>query len=625
MPPISPHRLCTLTVSKMVLTKPINVELSSVYLVVKMAHSRRTIRSSEININSSSSPVTNKELMSEMECSPTKQAPSGTLEEVQPTASEPPPPSTSNNQSPGAGLEQANNLNTVQNAVQPTSSTDSVETQLNSSSQPSGSGQQQATSTQSPATPPSQSANNSFLFALSPEQQLQQHLETLQLHTIELDTKIIFTFQYPHFLKKGSNQLQIMIQRRKKYKNRAILGFKTLATGHINLAEVFANSTNVSASLSAGLPAGPAVQGATGPAQPQSILPANSSTAGPAAESTTKDAIASGASSNLNNSLVANSAVNSTSAEPQAAAAAVASSSSIHSEIKVDLKCSEMVKKTQTKPHQVNKSQLLMASIVISSICLEPVTQESRRQKSLDKCVAANVQDQSEDEEGFFNWNEENSDTDAGEQSASQPQPEHGSNSARQKLNKWRRQMNSRKARKLFTSLDNKNADEQQRNFKQRLVALIRKFRIPDSANFDSPEQYEAALERELMSNVVENVDDDQDIEDLLAASVNLDEQGDVMLDDLDDLSDYSTQEFDDCLSISSTPKPSLRPFFSTCTLVGPDADVNMLFFSIHSFGKRTPLFRLCFEPSRNETIDRIIDARSIRRLFMKALTKILN
>jgi hypothetical protein len=46
--------------------------------------------------------------------------------------------------------------------------------------------------------------------------------------------------QYPHFLKREGNKLQIMLQRRKRYKNRTILGYKTLAAGSINMAEVSA-------------------------------------------------------------------------------------------------------------------------------------------------------------------------------------------------------------------------------------------------------------------------------------------------------------------------------------------------------------------------------------------------
>lgn len=51
-------------------------------------------------------------------------------------------------------------------------------------------------------------------------------------------SSFIFIFQYPHFLKRDANRLQIMLQRRKRYKNRTILGYKTLAVGVINMAEV---------------------------------------------------------------------------------------------------------------------------------------------------------------------------------------------------------------------------------------------------------------------------------------------------------------------------------------------------------------------------------------------------
>lgn len=44
--------------------------------------------------------------------------------------------------------------------------------------------------------------------------------------------------QYPHFLKRDVNRLHVMLQRRKRYKNRTILGYKTLAVGVINMAEV---------------------------------------------------------------------------------------------------------------------------------------------------------------------------------------------------------------------------------------------------------------------------------------------------------------------------------------------------------------------------------------------------
>ncbi|XP_037072624.1 phosphofurin acidic cluster sorting protein 1-like [Pollicipes pollicipes] len=61
-----------------------------------------------------------------------------------------------------------------------------------------------------------------------------------------LDTELELTFslQYPHFLKGEGNKLQIMLQRRKRYKNRTILGFKTLAVGVINMSQILQRSVD---------------------------------------------------------------------------------------------------------------------------------------------------------------------------------------------------------------------------------------------------------------------------------------------------------------------------------------------------------------------------------------------
>ncbi|XP_069744104.1 phosphofurin acidic cluster sorting protein 2 isoform X1 [Narcine bancroftii] len=55
---------------------------------------------------------------------------------------------------------------------------------------------------------------------------------------METELALTFSLQYPHFLKRDANQLQILLQRRKRYKNRTILGYKTLAVGSIDMAEV---------------------------------------------------------------------------------------------------------------------------------------------------------------------------------------------------------------------------------------------------------------------------------------------------------------------------------------------------------------------------------------------------
>ncbi|XP_028829031.1 phosphofurin acidic cluster sorting protein 2-like isoform X2 [Denticeps clupeoides] len=61
---------------------------------------------------------------------------------------------------------------------------------------------------------------------------------------METDLELTFSLQYPHFLKRDANRLQIMLQRRKRYKNRTILGYKTLAMGVINMAEVMQHPTD---------------------------------------------------------------------------------------------------------------------------------------------------------------------------------------------------------------------------------------------------------------------------------------------------------------------------------------------------------------------------------------------
>ncbi|KAL7073531.1 hypothetical protein ACQ4LE_007544 [Meloidogyne hapla] len=55
---------------------------------------------------------------------------------------------------------------------------------------------------------------------------------------LETPLDISFTIQYSHYIKRKTNNLQILIQRRKRYKNRQIPGFKTLAMGRLNLDEI---------------------------------------------------------------------------------------------------------------------------------------------------------------------------------------------------------------------------------------------------------------------------------------------------------------------------------------------------------------------------------------------------
>ncbi|XP_078503384.1 phosphofurin acidic cluster sorting protein 2-like isoform X2 [Lissotriton helveticus] len=60
---------------------------------------------------------------------------------------------------------------------------------------------------------------------------------------METGLELSFSLQYSHFLKRDANRLQIMLQRRKRYKNRTILGYKSLAVGVINMSEVMQHPT----------------------------------------------------------------------------------------------------------------------------------------------------------------------------------------------------------------------------------------------------------------------------------------------------------------------------------------------------------------------------------------------
>ncbi|KAM6939565.1 phosphofurin acidic cluster sorting protein 1-like [Xenentodon cancila] len=61
---------------------------------------------------------------------------------------------------------------------------------------------------------------------------------------METDLELTFSLQYLHFLKRDANRLHVMLQRRKRYKNRTILGYKTLAVGIIDMAEVMQHPTD---------------------------------------------------------------------------------------------------------------------------------------------------------------------------------------------------------------------------------------------------------------------------------------------------------------------------------------------------------------------------------------------
>jgi hypothetical protein len=634
-----------------VLLKPIHADLSSIFVAIKVPSSKRTLRSQELTFPLSSPAIesgatdANGSHTASSVVRQTSQAPSSSIgvpsvsssladidRQDNDTGSE---PACSGQSSFVSSLQSTAVLigSVAQQSSSTVASSGSFDSPTTVDSSPTASPTDKTTLTQ--LSPPHSPLTESIVGStatgqttaeanapiapqpLSAQQQLQQHLESLQLQTIELPVELSFHFQYPHFLKKHSNQLQILLQRRKRYKNRSLIGFKTLAVGSINLAEVFVSTPDDPTSSTRSVPH-------------TSIT----SPSGPLTSATKSNAILLSGSSNISTSTTtsaqlpppfplpsSSSGTTSHSQLPSTSSnvSSIACSSALMGST-IELRC------TNVRSKNVFKSQLLMASVGISSLTCEPVSTElliGRKPKLLKRmqgAQSASVQSsgqssigntsaianvtatsagtgESDDEGDFYPWTEENSDNDIldasvhssglGQSGNSAVNAAHdeqnpaitGSNnepgSARQRLNKWRRQMNSRKARKLFFSIEKNNANDDQRNLKQKLISLIRRFRIPDSANFDSAEQYEEALERQLIAGEIDaDADEDQEIENLLAAGVDLDDQVDEELEELSELSDYSANDFDDNASISSTPKPSLRPFFSSCTLVGPESEV---------------------------------------------------
>lgn len=187
-----------------------------------------------------------------------------------------------------------------------------------------------------------------------------------------------------------------------------------------------------------------------------------------------------------------------------------------------------------------------IAIFSISSLKSQPIDQENRRSKVL----SVDRADVYSDEDDFTSA-EDGSDSETIEDG----------NSRERSIEHFRRK--GRKTnRKLFSSGEKRFSgvptNVQQRNLKQKFISLLKKFRFPESEVYDSEEKFQEALEKEFMSEGQDQPDIDEFFDD--------DE-----IDDLDD--DDSSHEFDDDVSISSTPKPSLRPFFSSCTLVGKDSN----------------------------------------------------
>ncbi|XP_042236143.1 phosphofurin acidic cluster sorting protein 1-like isoform X2 [Homarus americanus] len=242
--------------------------------------------------------------------------------------------------------------------------------------------------------------------------------------TLDIELQLTFSLQYPHFLKREGNTLQIMLQRRKKYKNRTFLGFKTLAVGVINMSQVLQRPVDRELEL--------------------------------------------------------------------------------YSEGK--------------------EKGTSLARVTMVSLSSQPVDTDEPAERT--KSFMADNPDRSVDlVEVYSDDDEDYSSQDEG--SDSEPILEDGS----------RRTHHHMRSSARSKSLP---PNARQRNLKQRFIALLKRFKVPEALQaFDQDQELDPRTAGEV---------DEAEIEDLF--------------DELEDLSDSGPEV--DTISITSTPKPSLRPYFSS-------------------------------------------------------------
>jgi len=70
---------------------------------------------------------------------------------------------------------------------------------------------------------------------------------------LDTELELSFALQYPHYLKQDGNKLLVMLQWRKRYKNRTILGFKTLGMGAVNMAMALQKQMDIELELNSEL------------------------------------------------------------------------------------------------------------------------------------------------------------------------------------------------------------------------------------------------------------------------------------------------------------------------------------------------------------------------------------
>uniref|UniRef100_W8B4Y7 Phosphofurin acidic cluster sorting protein 1 n=1 Tax=Ceratitis capitata TaxID=7213 RepID=W8B4Y7_CERCA len=216
-PPNCIPRLCSLTITRLSILTPLPGDMTSLTLAVKMQSSKRTLRSHEIPINSSSFT----------QCSTYGGAVTGSN-------------ASSNAGVSGSGSGAGGN----------------IMQQNNTGATLIGGGGGGAQMSSAIIGTPGNIGNTGIGIGGGSGGSASMTVggfggtpATMTLAETELD--LHFSLQYPHFIKRDGNRLVILLQRRKKYKSRTILGYKTLAEGIIRMDAVLQKSMDMTVELTA--------------------------------------------------------------------------------------------------------------------------------------------------------------------------------------------------------------------------------------------------------------------------------------------------------------------------------------------------------------------------------------
>ncbi|XP_046635823.1 phosphofurin acidic cluster sorting protein 2-like isoform X6 [Daphnia pulicaria] len=346
-----------------------------------------------------------------------------------------------------------------------------------------------------------------------------------------LDTalELRFALQYPHYLKQweAGNRLQVMLQRRKRYKNRTILGYKTLCSNTINMVAAVQRQMDMELEL---------YGEATSTSGKESVAPlarlqVQSLTSQPVDHEEAAERL-------KTLSLGDGAVVQSTAATLLGGSPAVSLSSS--------------ATKSSTNPH--------------STLSLShPLVLE---RGGVGGMRSGFVRYEDEDDDEFSSNDDGGSDSD---QTAGLGGVRAGGGAGVGGVSDVVGSgVDRRPARMNKAMMQNRGkilpSNARQRNLKQKFVALLKRFKITEDLQ---------GLENEA----------DEDPTKLTGADLEMD-AGDIedLIDELEDLSDSGPEM--DTLSVTSTPKPSLRPFFaSSRSLLAPDLSSNPSAFAFPTTG----------------------------------------